>query len=437
MFSLLKKLSPIKDNKEHVAIEKTIYKVQTADSLLANSFCHDKLIELKQLTSCTATDYQNLYLALVKNVALFFQTFPVSTKCVNTSLETLLHLALERSIAALKIRRGYMLPIGSETETCYSEQEFWTYAIFSAALLKDVWQLPLAFNVIITDSKGNELESWQPLNQGTLKPGHFYQFTGNNLLQSNQPSNLNVLLAKDLMPLKGFLCLSQKLSILQLWCHYLSGHPDNSNSIYQIISQAENSVISKPNNTIKSNLPSKDETTIFQLQENDEHKDISNEKLPTSLEPTAIIVTTQESKGFTIVDNFTNWLKSKLYAIQSLENHDIYYFHRVKEGLLFQLDSGLLKYLEDEPMVKLVLENSSNNSTKTHLDLRDKFLNELANKKLILPNPNTNQYIHFYHRGNWELRDVIEGCLLNAELFLHDYEGMTISKDVLMDPAFN
>lgn len=137
------------------------------------------------------------------------------------------------------------------------------------------------------------------------------------------------------------------------------------------------------------------------------------------------------------MDNFTDWLKNKLRLIQSLENHDISYLHRVKEGLLFQLESGFVKYLEDEPTVKLALDSNDNEITKNHSNLRDKFLNELSNSKLILSNPNTNHYIHYYHRGNWELRDVIEGCLLNAELFLPEYESMPISKDVLMDPAFN
>ena len=45
--------------------------------------------------------------------------------------------AFVHAIACLQLRRGMMLPLYSDTETCYTEQEAWSYALFICALFKD------------------------------------------------------------------------------------------------------------------------------------------------------------------------------------------------------------------------------------------------------------------------------------------------------------
>ncbi len=46
-------------------------------------------------------------------------------------------IAIHRAVRALKIRRAYMLPVGTDAETCYREQEVWTYGVFVYAMFWD------------------------------------------------------------------------------------------------------------------------------------------------------------------------------------------------------------------------------------------------------------------------------------------------------------
>lgn len=90
-----------------------------------NSTYQGYLHELKQLISITKNDYKLLYLKPVEAI-------------VNTAQDPKkLDDTFKLIIATLKLRRGYMLPIGTDAETCYQQQDAWTYALFTAALLRD------------------------------------------------------------------------------------------------------------------------------------------------------------------------------------------------------------------------------------------------------------------------------------------------------------
>jgi hypothetical protein len=88
--------------------------------------------KLKPLISVTPTLYETLYAPIHHNLEIWFEkinhTLPAEAK------KTLLEKSWQRAIDALKIRRGYLLPFGSDAETCYREQDHWTYAVFTAML---------------------------------------------------------------------------------------------------------------------------------------------------------------------------------------------------------------------------------------------------------------------------------------------------------------
>lgn len=80
--------------------------------------------ELKHLVSITKNLYQTLYLGFLKNIQPKIQ-------------EVLFFKSFEQALYALKARRGFVLPISADAETCYREQEAWTYAVFTAVFLKE------------------------------------------------------------------------------------------------------------------------------------------------------------------------------------------------------------------------------------------------------------------------------------------------------------
>jgi hypothetical protein len=91
-----------------------------------SSFALQKhLIEIQNLVSCPPKIYSQLYLfTLGQFIAL------------NPS--DLVKERLVLSIAVLKLRRGVLLPKNNGAEAIAAEEAQWTYALFSASLLKEL-----------------------------------------------------------------------------------------------------------------------------------------------------------------------------------------------------------------------------------------------------------------------------------------------------------
>ena len=95
----------------------------------------NKLRELKSLVSCTPDEYQKFYIKPLEiyekqlNKLSYLISFEKRSEFFQNTLENI--------IACLKLRRGYMLPVGADAEACYKEQEIWTYAVFSSALIEN------------------------------------------------------------------------------------------------------------------------------------------------------------------------------------------------------------------------------------------------------------------------------------------------------------
>ena len=88
--------------------------------------------EIQKLTGVTQIDFQSLYVQTIERFSDYFQS-------PNQSVDdTALIDSLNNTILALKRRRGYLLPLGSDSETSFREREEWTFAVFSAALLKAI-----------------------------------------------------------------------------------------------------------------------------------------------------------------------------------------------------------------------------------------------------------------------------------------------------------
>lgn len=87
---------------------------------------------IKRLLSITLNGYEMFYAPLYLNLNYWIEkNVPDLSPDIKTKrLETIWRYGEE----ALKIRRGYLLPFGSDAETCYREQEIWSYAVFTATL---------------------------------------------------------------------------------------------------------------------------------------------------------------------------------------------------------------------------------------------------------------------------------------------------------------
>lgn len=90
---------------------------------------------LKALISMTTKGYETLYLPLQERLKNWIEQTDSPVGGIEPK-NTLFANAWQHGIYALKIRRAYMLPLGADAETCYREQDIWTYAIFTALIFK-------------------------------------------------------------------------------------------------------------------------------------------------------------------------------------------------------------------------------------------------------------------------------------------------------------
>lgn len=108
---------------------------------------HDPHITLKRLLSITPDWYEVFYAPLYPHLKNWIKknVADLSSDVKATRVQTIWRYGVD----ALKIRCGYLLPFGSDAETCYREQEVWSYAVFTAALLDSFMT---HFNLSVTDA---------------------------------------------------------------------------------------------------------------------------------------------------------------------------------------------------------------------------------------------------------------------------------------------
>lgn len=88
---------------------------------------------LKNLLSITPEGYETVYMPLFFHLSRWIEKNAVDLS--SKAKANRLHTIWCYSTDALKLRRGYLLPFDSDAETCYREQDVWSYAVFTAALL--------------------------------------------------------------------------------------------------------------------------------------------------------------------------------------------------------------------------------------------------------------------------------------------------------------
>ncbi len=235
-------------------LNNTFLPVLTGNELLSTDQHQALLCEMKQQLSVTHEDYAQWYLPLIQNTAELMQQLPLDSTAIKEAersqkpMKTLLTASLTHAVNALKIRRGYMLPVGADTETCNQQQSSWTYAILIAALLQESWRIMACYDIPIFDKQGNPLGSWNPLLVPTLPFGYVYQshFKPGAHSLNLQPREANVLIAKSVVPQSGFqwLCENPVLLVNLLAC--LSKRSIANNPVSEILEKAQGTALHPP-----------------------------------------------------------------------------------------------------------------------------------------------------------------------------------------------
>lgn len=213
---------------------KNLIKIESAAILLAEKKRAQLLIQIKQLSSFDASPYENLCHSLLLQVALYCQNLPETSSYYAGGL---LDFILNRTEAALQLFRQF-LSQGEEAEPS-EEQKLWLYALFSAGCLQGLGKLVVDYQIDLFGSQGQPLKQWQPLLENMLDVGQYYQYTLTQHKDDALRRRINLLLAKQLMPTKGFTWLLSNLDVFAVWLALLDEDEDGAGALGAILNRAK------------------------------------------------------------------------------------------------------------------------------------------------------------------------------------------------------
>lgn len=137
------------------------YPVETPEQLLApfRSTTH----ALRSIIGLPEGHWQEVYLPVLENYSTLCQRLPASEAHHHAELGGLLRHGLETILEALTLRRNQLLPAGAPAEEIASQQDLWTYAAVTAALLHDVGKPITDLVVTYISPPDTQPKVWQPL----------------------------------------------------------------------------------------------------------------------------------------------------------------------------------------------------------------------------------------------------------------------------------
>ncbi len=211
------------------------FEVQGADALLAP---HNGLVStLKGLAGVPESHWQRLYQALLDRFAALVQLLPASEAHHHAGPGGLLRHGLEVAHNALLLRRGILLPPNASPEEQASQQDLWTYACFTSALLHDLGKPVVDQEITLyhTDGSGH---SWTPVS-GPMPEGSQYQMTFRHGRAHRQHERIAPLLAPILLPQHGLDWLASAPALLDAWLAAIQGAMEDAGPLGAIIAKAD------------------------------------------------------------------------------------------------------------------------------------------------------------------------------------------------------
>lgn len=172
--------------------------------------------------------------------AEFVQLLPASESHHHANPGGLLAHTLETVLHALTIRTGYLLPLGASAEVIAAQRDFWTYAVFLAALLHDVGKPMTDLKIQWKRGKTSEPVLWSAA-AGSLNDceatEYFVGFKKKSERNYESHAKLGAMLLQRLVPGATLASMAHVPAGLQELNQYLSG--ERSGALHEIVQKAD------------------------------------------------------------------------------------------------------------------------------------------------------------------------------------------------------
>ena len=415
----------------HLSAEWSV--AEKPEEILAQACYVDLLRELKSLISITPHHFKELYLQPIYALASLVQQLPHPNYLDNP--KNFLAIALERTITALKFRRGYMLPLGADTETCYREQDAWTYAIFTVALFQDCWLIQGAFQIETKLAYSAEILAWQPFLKLFMQPKTYYRFKVQPI--NERWKSTNAVFIKALLPEKALNWLSGYPQLFVSWWDSITAQNEINNPINDILQRINASMFNANDNLgekikvvstktkvvstktnekiIKANTQEKAITEIKFEQENIQMRDENSMDLTMPM----------KKQSSTVPEQLLHCLKSELKQVKLKINQLDGFIHHVPEGI-FLVMPDLLNWLTYHCAEFQNLDVSK---------VENQLLQDLTASSLFIKNIPQNDFLHRYFIGRWDERHVLTGLLLPYEILFNSVELPPVNEQLHLEPT--
>src|SRR3989338_1683866 len=289
--------------KLHTYQEGYVLPVLTAEELTFGARHKGLLRQIRDLAEMPSDDYDRTYGDLIHHFMEFVQVLPHKT---NGILGSLLNYSLARAVAVFfrycQLRKNQTTPLIK-------------FAVFSAALLKDVGRVISNQRIVMVDEEGEYIDDWNPFSGSLLRQSKFYKMYPIAAFYLRIESEVTPLLARQLLTRDAFLWLSSDLILFADW-------------LSALLSQEE--------------IGSKEITWILGIIKRDDILAILN-----SLEGAAVEM--HEPAATKDAEAFYQWLKSEIENGKIDVNKEDASVHVVREGVL--IEKNIFKQFLDKSKI--------------------------------------------------------------------------------------
>ncbi len=199
--------------------------ILTAAELLNSSRHQGLLRELRSMAGMKNEEYDRFYGQTLKNFAEFVQVMPT---VAHGPLSNLLNEGI--SLAAVAIKAYIALDEAVDPLVMY--------AVFTAALFRDIARVVTNHKVILCEEGGAFIDEWVPF-AGTmvaLDRVHFYKLYPLAPIYQRLDKSLTPLLARQLMSKEGFLWIASDLQLFADWLDVLTDEGVRGGRVSHVLS---------------------------------------------------------------------------------------------------------------------------------------------------------------------------------------------------------
>lgn len=190
---------------------------------------------IRDLSQFDQTRFSTFVIPLLKNIANNCQSLPETVDYYFAHAGGLLDYALIRTRRSLETLQQYL--IIDEQEGISEQQLLWTWCLLSASILKGIGKLQLDFKIELFNARKESLHIWKPL----LKPlsGNYYTYEFISPDEQISRANINLLIAKLLIPENGFAWIASNNEVLATWLALINEEWTGTGSFGSILIYAD------------------------------------------------------------------------------------------------------------------------------------------------------------------------------------------------------